>query len=302
MKHSLWITAFVLAALVASPVWAAETTIGSPDALVDDGTLTVRTTATSGFNTILVVEDTNNPANGSVRMRIQAPVAQFTMSAFGTRGDEFNNSAGLGAAGTVMWIGGQTGTPLWLYTDNNSPKNDPTASKAVYLTTTGRLGIGNKTPTKKLDVSGEIKCTVLNITGADLSEKFNVNGEAEPGTVVSIDTEQPGQLIVSSKAYDRTVAGIISGAGDLKIGVLMGQAGTMEHNGHPVALSGRVWCKVDASQAAVVPGDLLTTSNFPGHAMKVLDYEMAKGAVIGKAMTPLAEGKSGLVLVLVSLQ
>jgi hypothetical protein len=36
--------------------------------------------------------------------------------------------------------------------------------------------------------------------------------------------------------------------------------------------------------------------------MKVTDHARAQGAIIGKAMTPLAKGEKGLVLVLVSLQ
>jgi hypothetical protein len=46
---------------------------------------------------------------------------------------------------------------------------------------------------------------------------------------------------------------------------------------------------------------LLTTSSTPGHAMKVTDHARAQGAILGKAMSSLAEGK-GMVLVLVSLQ
>ena len=49
------------------------------------------------------------------------------------------------------------------------------------------------------------------------------------------------------------------------------------------------------------PGDLLTTSDVPGHAMKVADHSKAQGAVLGKAMTGLKEGR-GKVLVLVTLQ
>ena len=66
-------------------------------------------------------------------------------------------------------------------------------------------------------------------------------------------------------------------------------------------MTGRVWVYVDASFGAVQPGDLLTTSSTPGHAMLASDHGRAFGAVIGKAMTELKEGK-GLVLVLVNLQ
>jgi hypothetical protein len=46
---------------------------------------------------------------------------------------------------------------------------------------------------------------------------------------------------------------------------------------------------------------MLTTSSTPGHAMKVSDHARAAGAILGKAMTGLSEGK-GMVLVLVTLQ
>ena len=84
-------------------------------------------------------------------------------------------------------------------------------------------------------------------------------------------------------------------------GMVMGQTGSIAHGNHPVALTGRVYVYADATTAPVGIGDLLTTSATPGHAAKVVDHNLAQGAIIGKAMTPLAEGR-GLVLVLVSLQ
>lgn len=183
-------------------------------------------------------------------------------------------------------------------------------NNAVRLTVKadGKVGIGTTSPTKALDVAGEAKCTVLNITGgSDLCEHFDVASAPgdektaiEPGTVVCIDPNNAGDLIVSAKAYDRTVAGIISGAGGLRPGLMMGQEKALRGE-HPVALTGRVYCKADASKAPIVPGDLLTTSDTAGHAMKVTDHSKAPGAILGKAMTPLAGGK-GLVLVLVTLQ
>ena len=84
-------------------------------------------------------------------------------------------------------------------------------------------------------------------------------------------------------------------------GLTLRQKSTLADGNHPVALTGRVWCYVDADAAAVEPGDLLTTSDVPGHAMKVTDHARAQGAIVGKAMTRLKQGR-GLVLVLVSLQ
>jgi hypothetical protein len=83
--------------------------------------------------------------------------------------------------------------------------------------------------------------------------------------------------------------------------MIMGQSGTVADGEFPVALTGRVYCWADASGGSIRPGDLLTTSDIPGHAMKVQDYTKAQGAVIGKAMSALDEGQ-GLILVLVSLQ
>lgn len=150
-------------------------------------------------------------------------------------------------------------------------------------------------------ITGEIQIT----GGSDLSEQFDVHGvvgaKAEPGTVVCIDANRPGDLLVSTKPYDRTVAGIISGAGNVKPGLLMGQHGTDADGALPVALTGRVYVKCSTEAGSIQPGDLLTTSTIAGHAMKVTDHSKSSGAILGKAMSSL-EDKTGLVLVLVNLQ
>ncbi len=152
---------------------------------------------------------------------------------------------------------------------------------------------------------GRVTTPVLEITGgSDLSEQFDVGHFAdtiEPGMVVSIDPENPGRLALSSGAYDRRVAGVISGAGGVNTGMLMGQQGSIADGELPVALVGRVYVWADASDGPIEPGDLLTTSDRPGHAMKVSDHGQAAGAILGKAMTGLNEGQ-GLILTLVSLQ
>ncbi len=150
---------------------------------------------------------------------------------------------------------------------------------------------------------GRISTQVLEITaGSDFSENFGIRSDdAQPGMLVRIDAAHPGELAVASRAYDRAVAGVVSGAGGVRPGLRMGQRGSIADGAHPVALSGRVYCLVDAGHGAIEPGDLITTSDTPGHGMKVSDHGRAQGAIIGKAMTPLASGR-GLVLVLVSLQ
>ncbi len=145
---------------------------------------------------------------------------------------------------------------------------------------------------------------VLHIDGgADLAEPFNTSGRdnIRPGMIMSIDPENPGQLRIADKPHDKTVAGIVSGANGINAGLTLTQKGTAADGSVPVALTGRVYAWVDASYGAIGPGDLLTTSNTPGHAMKVTDHEKGPGTIIGKAMTSMDEGK-GLVLVLVTLQ
>lgn len=155
----------------------------------------------------------------------------------------------------------------------------------------------------RIRTSGEVVVPVLELTGgSDIAEPFDVAQpeSVEPGMVVVIDPEHPGRLKRSSRAYDRCVAGIVSGANGVRPGMTMVQENAFEGN-HQVALTGRVYGLCDASYGSIEPGDLLTTSPTPGYAMKVTDYEKAPGAVIGKAMSRLEDGQD-FVLVLVNLQ
>ncbi|MCA9256968.1 MAG: hypothetical protein KDA33_15070, partial [Phycisphaerales bacterium] len=141
------------------------------------------------------------------------------------------------------------------------------------------------------DGDGWIFTDVLKINGgSDLAEPFDVvtDQPLQPGMVVAIDPDRAGKLRLSTNAYDPTVAGIISGAGGVNPGLMMSQKGTIADGEHPIALSGRVYCWVDAdANGPVKPGDLLTTSDTPGHAMKATDHDRAFGTCVGKAMTAL---------------
>ncbi len=151
---------------------------------------------------------------------------------------------------------------------------------------------------------GRIITDELQITGgSDIAEPFDISSQEDikSGMVVSIDKDSPGKLKVADIKYDRCVAGIISGAGNVKTGLFLHDKNTIADGEYLVALTGRVYCLADATYGPIEPGDLLTTSNSPGHAMKVTDYGKAQGAIIGKAMSSLEEGK-GLVFVLVTLQ
>ncbi len=136
--------------------------------------------------------------------------------------------------------------------------------------------------------------------GLDYAEGFDVSDEEliTAGTVLVIDPETPGKLKMCDEDYDLKVAGVVAGAKGLGSGVRLGA----DQFDHDVALAGRVYCNVEAGSLGIKPGDQLTTSSTPGYAMKADDHGRSRGAILGKAMEPLAAGESGQILILVTLQ
>ena len=138
------------------------------------------------------------------------------------------------------------------------------------------------------------------LQNADAAEDFDVHDPAgvEPGDVLVADRSE--RLVRCCQAYDRRVVGVVSGAGAYRPGIVLGREGRRPDR-LPIALMGRVRCKVDADPAPVRVGDLLTTADRPGHAMRMIDREAGFGAVLGKALGDL-EGGAGLIPILVALQ
>jgi len=146
-----------------------------------------------------------------------------------------------------------------------------------------------------VEVTGDIR-----LRNADCAEDFDIAGAraVDPGTVMVLDDD--GSVRACATPYDRRVAGVVSGAGGYRPAVILDRQLTTARR-QPLALMGKVYCKVDASGGAIAVGDMLTTSATPGHAMKASDAAQAFGAVIGKALGPLAGG-TGLLPILVALQ
>ena len=169
------------------------------------------------------------------------------------------------------------------------------AASFSSLTTTGDLtcsGNINMGGVIKLGGGGDIQF-------ADCAEQFDVTAEsaAEPGTVMIVGESE--KLAPCDCAYDSRVAGVVSGAEHYRPGLILDQRETGSPR-RPIALVGKVFCKVDAAYGSIGVGDLLTTSPTMGHAMKAADRSQAFGTTIGKALRACETGK-GLIPVLIAL-
>ena len=203
---------------------------------------------------------------------------------------------------------GSVGTGVWgCSNDGTGSYGESNSGTGVWgRSATGRAGYfeGNVEIAGNINVTGAGNITLdtgdVVLTGADCAEDFDISGDecVESGTVVVIDKE--GSLRASQHPYDKRVAGVVSGAGGFKPGIVLDRQ-EFRQDRVPVALMGKVECKVDAQYGSVEVGDLLTTSPTSGHAMKTDDPLKAFGAVIGKALRPLKSGQQ-LIPVLIALQ
>ncbi len=238
-------------------------------------------TAANGTNVATFLTDTVNPRVG---INNTAPISRL----------DIVGQDGLGITGFQ---------PFMTLRDSNAANaraRIQNVGGSMYFYPESSFATGNA-PLSVLN-SGRVRVNILEIAGADVAEKFlSDDKNVEPGTVMEIDAENTGKLRVARDAYSPRVAGVVSGAGDIPVGAVLGNL--PGHDDAPaIALSGRVWVRCEASSAAIEAGNLLTTSSSPGLAMKASDRERSTGAVLGKAMTGLAQGERGLVLVLVNLQ
>ncbi|VAW94516.1 hypothetical protein MNBD_GAMMA19-2098 [hydrothermal vent metagenome] len=181
--------------------------------------------------------------------------------------------------GGNLWIGGNgTDGDILLFSSSVTDNHD-TSEASIHLDAN----------------AGDI--TVRN-TG--VAEEFAIAESVDvlPGSVMVLDKN--GLLQPSEVAYDKRVVGIISGAGHYKPGLVLDKQVGKRHRS-PIAMTGKAYCLVTAKNSPIQVGDLLTTADIPGHAMKAKDTQKAFGAVIGKALAPLEHG-TGLIPMLVALQ
>jgi hypothetical protein len=244
-----------------------------------------------------IAADTNGVLPAAVTNLVQANpgcAALFSGTVFVT--DVLN------VAGSLNANGGLTATSIGSGVTGQDLSVAGGLSVAGELKTSGTLtasaGVfnGNVTVNGDVSVTGDV---ILTNSGADCAEQFDLKPMeiADPGTVMIID--DTGALRRSYRSYDRAVAGVVSGAGAYRSAIVLDRQPNSEER-TTIAMLGKTYCKVDANAGPIAVGDLLTTSDTPGHAMKVTDPSRGFGAVIGKALAPLDSG-IGLVPILIAL-
>lgn len=144
-------------------------------------------------------------------------------------------------------------------------------------------------------LTGSVHCS-----NGDVAEFFSTSGWTliKPGDVVEIDPEEEGSLRLCETANSRLVAGVCS----TDPGIKLGEENYRSAFDIPLALSGTVPCNVTDEGGIIMPGDLLTSSSTPGHAMK-FDFKKHSetGTIIGKALEKHESGK-GKIKILVFLR
>lgn len=208
-----------------------------------------------------------------------------------------------------------TNNGLWLYRIP-SGVGAHTDETAIFGVTNGNayfaqpVGIGTTlgiAPDAQLQVVGTGHFTgSLTVDGniaakyQDIAEWVSTSEPLGPGTVVVVDIAGDNSVSTSTRAYQTSVAGVVSAQPGLTLGV----AGDSKAK---VATTGRVKVRVDATRGPIAPGDLLVTSDEPGTAMRSQTIDVGgfkihrPGTILGKALEPLSAGK-GEILVLLTLQ
>jgi hypothetical protein len=249
-------------------------------------------------NSILLVQNANNASNVAPTVRTLADVASQnfqshassrSITRFGTVLGGWNEF--LAVSGNGLILGTLGVTPLILGTSS---------TQRIIITSAGKVGIGTSNPTAELEVVGTLKATVaVGAVYQDVAEWVPASSDLTPGTVVVLNTEKNNEVRPSSSSYDTAVAGVVS----KQPGIILGEGSSTKEM---IATTGRVKVHVTAANGAIHVGDLLTTSEIPGVAMKSLPLDLGgtkihrPGTLLGKALEPLASGE-GEILVLLSM-
>ena len=182
-------------------------------------------------------------------------------------------------------VGNVTGTATVSTTSTISADNTTNASRFVTFvnSATGNLGMSTDTNFTYNPSTNILTTTASSARYADLAETYETDSTYEVGTVVIFGGEK--EVTQSTITNDTRVAGVISE----NPAYLMNS----ESEGQPIALVGKVKCKV---HGMIAKGDLLTTSGEkPGHAKKAITPVL--GSIVGKAMETKDTAEESVILI-----
>ncbi|MDD4995392.1 MAG: hypothetical protein PHW53_02950 [Patescibacteria group bacterium] len=192
---------------------------------------------------------------------------------------------GVQAVGTSIGVYGTGATYGGYFYDSTSLMSARLAYESYGLYTSGNVYIGGA-------------CTGGGTCDEDVAEYIDSYSGVEAGDVVEISSD--GRARKSTQAYSTKVIGVIS-TNPAIIFPGGNEGDDKQANREPLALSGIVPVKVSTENGVIQAGDLLTSSNTPGHAMRCTDKVQCGGAIIGKALESFS-GKAGTIKMIVTLQ
>jgi len=175
-------------------------------------------------------------------------------------------------------------------------KGDPISASIAP----GVLHVGGTAAAFRVSANGDLLADSTVFVGsfqagsADLAEWVNVSELVEPGDVLELDPQHPGQYRKARGGCLALIAGVVS----TRPGVLLGE-GT-GGNRVVLALVGIVPVKACAEGGAIEPGDLLVPASMPGFVCR-WEPPAQGGAtgcpLVGKALEPLSD-RTGVILAL----
>jgi hypothetical protein len=226
----------------------------------------------------------------------------------------------LGTPGSTRFVRNTSNDDVWIARDED---NNHAASTFSIFTNVGERQLQiNDGPDAPAFFDGNV-----NANGLDYAEAFWVSDPSlVAGEVVMFDPERPGYIARAAEAYSTRLAGVISTQPGFVTGgsfnaeeetdpalaqemkramaaeehdtakeIMLALQQKRQERQRPVALAGRLPVKVDATYGAIEPGDHLTSSPTPGHAMRMSQA----GPSIGVALEGFDEKRTGTILAFV---
>lgn len=255
---------------------------------INTATPTAKLHVVAPGSTALVINGRDNPGI-SIPMDISADTTGQT---FGTNTfGRLLRFEDLRAGGTQYDMGIDVNGSFFI-----TNKNAVMGQEAVTVTASGKMGFGVVAPNNALGVLGSIAATGTIVGGVgspDLAENISASSEIEAADVVVGDPGGGERVIRSQHPYQSSVLGVISTSPGFLTNAQAADFNAdvpRDPTQRPIALVGRVPVKVTLDGGPIQPGDLLTSSGVPGHAMRAA--EPWSGGILGVAMTSFT-GKDG---------